>query len=73
MSHRQLFLLIFNFFQPHLIQSLSDLKGPGDDVICPEQLNVLTGLVFEEGGEPLLELPFVCWSKSNSLTGCGDG
>lgn len=29
----------------------SDLKGPGDDLICPEQLNVLTGLVFEEGGE----------------------
>lgn len=50
----------------------SDLKGPCDDLICPEQLNVLTGLVFEEGGELSQELPFVCRNKYNRASGCGD-
>lgn len=39
---------------------LSDLTRPGDDLICLEQLNVLTGLLFEEGVESSLEPPFVC-------------
>lgn len=55
----------------HLIQS--DLKGPGYDLICLQQLSVPAGLVFEEGGESSLNLPLVCWSKSNRLAGCGDG
>lgn len=38
-------------FRLHFIRFLSDLKGPDDDLICLERINVLTGLVFEEGGE----------------------
>lgn len=50
----------------------SDLKGSYDDLICPKQLNVLTGLVFEEGGKFSQELPFVCRNKYNRPNGCGD-
>lgn len=47
---------------PERLSASSDLRDPCDDLICPKQLNVLTGLVFEEGGELSQELPF-CLSK----------
>ena len=50
----------FFFFLTSLHPVPVRFKGPGDDLICLERLNVLTGLVFEEGGEPSLEPPVVC-------------
>lgn len=59
MLHPKHYVLPLFQTKPSLLL-VSDLKDSGVDLICPKQLNVLTGLVFVEGGESSLELSSVC-------------